>query len=641
MINKPTGDTGTTPLTDLPTNRLGWIERTVIAALVSLLAISGYFLFAQFKNYTYLSPEHVADLIRARLWSLGWLGLSVFALYLLRRRAIAPVAAVFAVSAYFLIQYGYLFRGTEYGMNGHWGDNGNRLAEICKMMAYGSFFQDWYLKDLPSFYPPGWFALMAVYAKVIGIEAYQTVKWGYFLIFLVYPWLLYFSWRKLVSPTVSAAITIVILFLGYRYMDWIYYESISAGLFIPWWFYYVERGIASDSENRLLTWREYVVGSTIGGCLFMTYYYWFLVVVVATPFLFVARYLQTRSKQALLQDAKHKLIIAGGVVLVSAVYWAPLLRVIRRFGAESMQHLWFVARHMDLTHQWTSVSVEGMLIFAGLFCAFFFWKSMGNGKLVYFYLGGFLVIVLDRILNMNHESLQSRKILEFVHLFAMIPLGAAVIDLWTRLEVRTNMRRGLLGVGLLLLVVTSNGHTENSEGDFYRMAVGQRVPQGDLVPFKAVETRDKVFLTQSYIESVYLPYYLFIPLNNMTAHTAGRYSQRELFIQQTVKIVEPELLAYVLRHNRYSAIDYVYLPVDTATGRVKISLYQAGFNKVAAPVIYRFQCDLKSGPGSFVLKHARGVYEVQAPAGSREMDEQIRAKYSDIFWHLEPTTSSQ
>jgi hypothetical protein len=616
----------------------GKVELVILLALVASLAVVGFLLFSQFKNYTYQSPEHVADLIRARIWTLSWLMISIFAVYLLRKRPIAPLLAVFAVSAYFLIQYGYLFRGTEYGMNGHWGDNGNRLAEICKMMAYGSFFQDWYLKDLPSFYPPGWFALMAVYAKIINIEAYQTVKWGYYLIFLVYPWLLYFSWRKLLSPVASAATTVIVLFLGYEYMDWIYYESITAGLFIPWWLYYFEGGFNTESIGRPINWRKYIIGSLIGGLIFIVYYYWFAIVVVATPFILTATYLRTRSLQALRQAIVHKLILAAGVALVSAVYWAPLLRSIRRFGAESMQHLWFKERHLDLTREWPTVSIEAILIFAGVFAAFYLWCKWGNGRLVYFYLGCLVMIVLDRALNLDQSSLQTRKLVEFAHLFAIIPLGAACVEWWKQASRFEELRRGIVGVCLLCLLVVSNSHSAPQPEDFYKIAVNMRVPVGDLGIYRGVETEGKVFLTQDYLGSVYLPYYLFIPLNNMTAHTAGRYSQRELFIQQAVKIVEPELLAYALRYNRYSPIDYVNLPTDSATDLAKISLYQANFNKMAVPVVYRFKCDMKSDSGSFVLKHSAGLFEVKALSRSSETDQRLRTLYPDIYWHLEPVT---
>lgn len=61
---------------------LSWVERSMHVGLIMILAIVGFQLFGQFKNYTYQSPDHVTDLIRARLWSLGWLTVSLVGLYL-------------------------------------------------------------------------------------------------------------------------------------------------------------------------------------------------------------------------------------------------------------------------------------------------------------------------------------------------------------------------------------------------------------------------------------------------------------------------------------------------------------------------------------------------------------------------------
>ncbi|NOY88284.1 MAG: arabinofuranosyltransferase, partial [FCB group bacterium] len=210
-------------------------ENVVLYFAVIILAIIGYQIYSHADSYKYLSDKHTLEIVKSKLWSLSWILISAIVIYWKRDKSYAPALAVFAVSAYFVILYGIMFSGTEYGMNGHWGDNGNRLALICKMMAYNSFFQDWYLKDLPSFYPPLWFFIMALYGKLLGIEAYQTIKFGYLFIFIFYPWLLFWAWKKVVRSAIAAAIVVGTIFFAYRYLDWIYYEHITAALFLPWW----------------------------------------------------------------------------------------------------------------------------------------------------------------------------------------------------------------------------------------------------------------------------------------------------------------------------------------------------------------------------------------------------------------------
>ena len=604
---------------------------------VVLLAVIGYILYAQFADYSYHSDLHVADILRTKLWTVVWLFASALVVYWRRKSSYAPLLAVLALSAYFVVLYGILFRGTEYGMNGHWGDNGNRLAEIVKMMAYNTFFTDWYLKDLPSFYPPLWFGLMAVYAKILGIQAYQTVKWGYLLVFLTYPWLLYFAWRRLVSPVAAAAVVIATIFFGYKYIDWVYYEHMTAALFLPWWLYYFERGVGIRGEPKT-DWRFYVVGSVYGGLIFMTYYYWFFIAFAALPITMAGRYIKNRSFIELGRDLRHKVILMAGVVVVGSVYWVPLFRRIHNYGMESAQNAWFGLRHANLTLQWENVSIESALIFAGIFFAAYLWNRFGNAKIVYFFAGGLLVILLDRVMNLDGSSIQARKVLEFVHVFAMAPLALGVVAIWPKLLDSRKISYGVAGVLFMASIAVANSHTEIQGSDFYRIAVGQRVPKRDLQAFDSVETAHKVYLTSHYLECCYLPYYLFIPCNNMTSHTAGRYSQRRLFLKTATTIVEPDLLAYVFAYNRYSRIDYVYLPTDKESGHLQFTLYAAFYNRKATGETLTFAVDPTAAPDVFVKRADQGIYELSPLARNAQTDSLIKSKYPDIYWHLTPHT---
>ncbi|MCH9031036.1 MAG: hypothetical protein IIB00_02085 [candidate division Zixibacteria bacterium] len=125
----------------------------------------------------------------------------------------------------------------------------------------------------------------------------------------------------------------------------------------------------------------------------------------------------------------------------------------------------------------------------------------------------------------------------------------------------------------------------------------------------------------------------------MTAHTAGRYSQRDSFLDQAIKISEPELLAYAFAHNRYSPVDYVYLPLDDTTGKFTMNLTQASFNKKESIKKLRFNVAPDSASDVFVSRHERGLYELVAPPRSDSIDSKLRDLYPDIFWHLTPYLS--
>ena len=607
--------------------------KAIIFALVILLAAIGLWLYGQFGSYTYLSKSNLDDIYIAKFWSISWILISFLILYLLRKSPQAPAAAVLLLSAYFVIFYGILFRGTEYGMNGHWGDNGNRYAEILKMMSYNSFFQDWYLKDLTSFYPPLWFAIMAVYAKVLSIEAYQTVKYGYLLVFLVYPWMVYFSWRRLVGPASAAAISVATIFLGYKFLDWIYYEHMTASLFLPWWLYYFENANRDINSDRSV-WKFYLFSSVFGAALFMTFYYWFFMALVALPVTLVVRYINDRSWKNLFIDIRHKSVIMAGVALLSAVYWVPLLRSIWWYGIESAQNSWFGIRHADIAGLWKEFSIEGVFVILGVFFAGYLYRKSDCGRLAALFLGGVALVLVDRFLNVWGSSIQSRKVLEFAHVFAMAPLAVGLTFIWEGIKDNSRLRLGSVFVAALIGIVVANEQTRIWNDKKYSIAINQRVPEKDIEVFRSVECSDKVFLTTHYLEACYVPYYLFIPLNNMTAHTAGRYSQRDSFLDQAIKISEPELLAYALGHNRYSAVDYVYLPLDDTTGNFTMNLTQVSFEKRADIKKIRFNVAPDSASDVFVRRHERGLYELVAAPRSDSIDSQLAELYPDIYWHL-------
>ncbi len=359
-------------------------ENIALSLAVVMLAVVGYQIYSQADGYSYLSDEHTLEIVKSKFWALSWILIAAFVIYWKREKSYAPALTVFAVSAYFVVLYGIIFSGTEFGMHGHWGDNGNRLAEICKMMAYNSFFQDWYLKDLPSFYPPLWFYTMSLYGKLLHIEAYQTIKFGYLFIFMLYPWILFWAWKKVVKPSVAAAIVVGTIFFAFRYLDWIYYEHITAALFIPWWLYYFER-VKQKENQKGIDWKFYFSGAVFGGLLFMTYYYWFFMAAAAVPFTLINQYSKSKNISLVISEIRHKVILMVGVALVSVVYWVPLLRVIYWNGMSSSQNVWFGLRHTNLTSHWNEISIESLLIVLGLFFVFYLYNNPKTGKLLYLF----------------------------------------------------------------------------------------------------------------------------------------------------------------------------------------------------------------------------------------------------------------
>lgn len=590
--------------------------------ILFVLAVAGYLLYSQHLEFTYLSNDHVSFLMLSKIWSLGFILFSLIYLYFKKDSKRFHWDLLILLSTYFVILYGILFIGTEYGMHGQWGDNGNRFAYLCKMIAYDTIFTDWYYKDLPGFYPPLWFYLMSLYAKVLSLEAYQTVKFGYLLTYLLYPWLLYYMWQKVTTKKIAAAISFVTIFIAYKYLDWIYYEHITAAIFIPWWLYYFENDDLSLSIKS--NWKFYLSGGIIGGLIFMTYYYWFFIAVVAILISIVLKLLDKKPFSEITRSLLNKFYLGVVIIVVSSVYWLPLVKSIFRYGSESSQNVWFGMHHADLTSLWNITSVESLLILGGIFFTFYLFKDEKYRKFMIWFIACLVMIIIDRIFNLSESSIQSRKILEFLHVFAAAPLVIGLFDLIKNREFNPNIRKGFVGLFVLLILILSNAHTEIEPSNFYKNAVNQRVPQNDLEVFSSVETHNKVFLTTHYLEACYLPYYMFITYNNMSSHTAGRYLEREKFIEEIAKIEDPEILAYLLAYNKFDKVDYIYLPFDSTQMKFQMILYQVSFNDPAGKVKkIPLECRYDLPNDYFVLINERGLFEVSSSSITENKNESL------------------
>lgn len=605
-----------------------WIPLSVFC----VIAILGYIQYSQFADYQYLSERNYLDIIRAKIWSLVWISISIGVIYWKRKSSYAPIMAVFAVSIYFIFLYGILFRGTEYGMNSHWGDNGYRLAMVCKMMAY-NYFADAYMKDLPSMYPPLWFFITAVYAKIIGIEAYQTVKFGYLLIFLIYPWLLYFSYRKVISKPIAAALAITIPFFAHNYLNYIYYEHMTAALFVPWWISYFEdnKGIIYESK---FPYKFYIEGSIIGALIFMTYYWWFFLAFASLPFGLVLKYKYEKSINIVIKDIKHKIILMLGVALLSSIFWCPLILSGLKEGFSANQADWFKISYTNISKYWTMDLWEGFFVFSGVFFLGFLWNYWGKTKLALLYIGGLILIVIDRIFNLGFDSIQTRKFLEFSHLFGIIPLTIGSILFWNNNKENKKLNRGLIALLIFMILTFSNIHTQIYNNKRYEMAVNQRIPEFTIGILENIEKDNSVILTNKYIESCYIPYFMFISISNVSTHLAGNFLGRKDFLINLSNIKDPKLFSYVMGYNRYDKIDYMFLPLNNEKEAFELKINLVPFNAKAEFFNIYFSKNLFDNNEYFEKVHYRSFYKINPPPRSKQTDEAIRKSYPEIYKDL-------
>ncbi len=597
-------------------SHLNWLQDRKNQFLLSYLAVylivGLVFAFSGGGYYTFNSLQKTRDLIEAKIW-LPLSLLAAIAIHLATlNRARKLLLWVLTMSFYFVILYALLYKGTDFGLNGQWGDNGNRLALVTKFREFASPIQDWYFKNLPAFYPPLWFYISGKLAWIFGIEGYKTIKLGYFVIFSIYPFALYYVWTRISSRSIAFFITLLTVYFADVHLEWVYHEHITAAFFIPWWLYYIED--IDHKENKRLGW--YITGGLFGALLFLTYYYWFFLGAMTVILRPLIRRLSGLGQYFKTTSLKHKIYVLIPAAILSSVFWLPLLLSILKFGGESMQSKWFHVGYLTYTMPFFDFTPIGLIYLLGIIYISIRYRRKISAFFTVLLLSIMALILIDRFANVMEFSMQTRKLRELLPVFMAVPSAYALVALYRFVSGhRRVLRRAALAVFTLLLLYIGNTHSDVLDDKMYQVGINNRVPTDDLAVFKAVDYRGKVFLTQRYLEAIYLPYYMFICPNAATAHTASRYNQRISMLQYLKTLQTPEQMAYLLKKNIFEAVDYFYLPLNPKNKTVYYELYPAYFPVKSVKLTLEFPTSLTSDSKYFVRRHAKGMYEVLNPPG--------------------------
>jgi len=596
-------------VTGVPINK-----NSILYIYVILFLLAGaFFAFSGGGYYTADSVKKLNDMVEIKIW----LFLSIIMAALIYNSSLDKTqklwAWIFALAFYFVIFYALLFKGTDYGMNGHWGDNGNRLALVTKFREFASPFQDWYYKNLPSFYPPLWLYLQGKLAWLFGIEGYKTIKYGYFVIYALYPVMLFYVWSKVGLKSAAFVIAFLTLFLRDIHLDYVYYEHITAAFFVPWWLYFVED--VRNRKNKGIGW--YVLGGFLGALIFMTYYFWFFIGIIS---IFLRPALQLLlGRRGFLETSpfKTKLLMLSAVAVFSSIYWLPLVISIIQYGADSMQNKWFHLDYLDFRLPIFNYSLDSLIYITGLIYLALRIRKPLNGRYILFLASMLVLYLIDRMLNIFETSIQARKILELFPVFLTVSAGYGVAFLFRYVRIkRPKMKLVILVVSALFIIVYGNSHTEITTEKHYKNAINQRPPVNDINILKTVDYRGKVFLTNHYLEAVYLPYYFFLGHWGPAAHTASRFDKRIAFLRYVGDYCNDARTAFLLRNNCLDPVDYFYLPTDDTTKTVYFDVYPLYYPAITTKLRLEFPETTTTKSKYFKLRHKFGIYSIDSPAQS-------------------------
>jgi len=451
---------------------------------------------------------------------------------------------------------GLMFDGTPFGLNAYWGDQQFRIAMILKFMSF-AWPTDFYYKGLPPFYPPLYFYLLSLYARLFSLEAYQMLKTGTFFIYLFGPGLLYYFWTKLVSRFQAFCITLATFIIQPVVIFAVPHEFLAGVFFFPWWLYFVEQ-IKVRRRGRLFA----LIGGLIGAAIFMTYYYAFFLGGILLVIRTVLAFRKNGQSRAKLLHCKRMWSMIAAVALFSAPYWVPLLLSMLAEGYSAGQNRWFRIGYAGLDFPFLEFSLAGVLTFGGLVYALRRYHTSLNRGLLMLVGTVPLFLVIGYVLGNLGMPVLYVKAFEFLKCQAGVFIGMAAAAVLYLGKGRKRMRYATgIGVSVLMLVFLGDFSALTHERMF-EIARKARPDARFADSQLQVETHGKVFLTSVFPLPVFLPSYMVIAPGEHYSHPAGRFHDRMDFLELLQSVDDSYIFWAALRHNIYDQVDYVMPKVN-------------------------------------------------------------------------------
>lgn len=601
--------------------------------LIKVLKAAGLLLFVRagiyLFDYTSWSKPFTEELlINDRIWLDFWALAFVAALVIayntnlrLRFRSLLMIALL---GVFGFVAVSLILDGTPFGTNAYWGDQKFRTAMITHYFAFGNW-GDMYYKDLPSFYPPIYYYLLAIVAKVTSLKPFMMLKAGTLAIYLVWPFLLYFLWRRVLSPMRAFGVTLA-TFLFCSAMKSIPFSAphafIGNSAFIPFWLHYIERVGVKRSD-----WKFYLIGGIIGAAIFMTYYYGFFIggLLLIIHALTENRYLSLKLNKrfALLPT----IIVLAISAVLSTPFWLPLLVSVISNGYNPAQQRWHHSGSVGIGFPFLSMTFPALAYLIAICYSIRMRRQSVYRALLLllvtiplFYLIGTYLGAVDHPINLIKAN-------EFLIVLAGPFVGLMFMALLRRIDKRRKRTRlipGLLTVSLLIILL--HNFNNYAAHDFVRKARAEVFPSWRFDPNDAERQKGKVFLTGYEELMSFKPVYSFIAHNEHYSNPASRFTERFEMLSLLQRVQDPRLFHYVLRHNRFDAVDY-FMPRRDGDGFrhwVSLSNYpnrHAGHNLL-------FDTSLVTDSTLFIRRNGDNLYELTAENSYDTSPIQIGAKNS-------------
>ncbi len=600
-----------------------------VAGLTAFLVLAVYLFRISLPAKKFSDVGLIYDLIWLDAWSLAFcLILAVIWMSGFSRRTIAFLA-VAVIGVYGFIEISLLLDGTPFSFNSYWGDQKFRLAIISNLMDLG-WASDCYYRQLPLFYPPLLYYGLALLARLGSWEAYEMLKIGSLLIYLIGPVVLYVLWRPLVGA-VRAWLIVLFTFLissfGVPYPLTVPHAFVASVAFIPWWLTYIEQVRRPEGK-----WQFYRMGGLIGAAIFSIYFYPFF---IGTFILLLRLTLFRRASFWRVPGFKwsRALGVLAVAVILSMPYWLPVFWSIVEYGIDRSRGGWHHISSVGIVALFQEITVPGLLFLAGIVYALKRHTDPVNRGLLILTACVFPFLLIGSVLGANDSPINLVKARDFVNVLAgpFIGLMAA-----TGLRWRAGRRARWVVPAVLWLAVVVCCHHFNSFGKhaFVKTARTAYVPTWNTNANEMAARTGTVFLTGHEELFAFYPVYSYIAANEHYSNPAAQFKKRYDLLCLLEEVKDPRLFNIALRGNRYDPVGFFMPRAGDQTWDLTVSL--SNYPDRYDTKVFRFARDVTADTTLFRLEQGDYLFSVlEPPEVGEDVPGIVNSEFGDSLAYLE------
>lgn len=502
----------------------------------------------------FITPTEVWQLAALQLLFYLFLALSLI-FYLFWRK---PIVFVVLTALFSAAAYAIMIWQARLPWRGLVGDEIFVIAFLQKVAA-GYFWSDFFYSSLPPFYPPLYFWLVGGLGWLLQLHGINTGHLGVLLVLSLTPLLVYL-WQRSRKPD-NLWLLILVPLMVFVVKDWSViivkpYEFISAVLAVLWTISILE----DIYYHRLDKAKSFFYGIS-GGLLFMTFYFWFFIILLAVGIF------KLMVDTEFVYYFKQLSLIGLVIFLVTLPFILPLGTTYWQFGAENWQPGWFIPEYLDTYLPFLSLSVFGLIAVVALVT--FVWlrelivvRALGSLLLACYLWQG---VSLFTIYFWDTPFLPSKPF-EFLGGAILSITAAYGVSAFLKVKVKNQAFRLMvvvIGLGLLALQLPF-GYFFTSKIGYNLALMKQHLPEEDINLFenlKKVDDLGELTVLSSGVPemSALLPLDYYISHNIHFSHPAANWSQRYYFVNQLAHSPDAQSFYQTLRQAPFDQIDALLL----------------------------------------------------------------------------------